>query len=830
MSDAFSTDDARSAPFEKDIYYYVGDRRVRLFPHPQVFVVRFEEAARLQPNAVAEQTHRLLANAQPVTFLPREGLNVYRAESGLRLIEALRQEGQVAQAFQAYQHTPEGGDTVIVTPRLLVQFKPDIGTEKIVSVLESLGLRILEPLPYASPNGFLLVAAPGIDGLGALAAANALVEEGLVVFAEPDLIQSRHWRDTMVPDPNAAAYLNEQWHLQAVGVLEAWKDTHGSPAIRIAILDDGLDSSHPEFRGAVASGQPKVAAQFDFATGTADASPKTYIDSHGTACAGVAASMGVKAAGAAPGCRLVVARTPDYLGVSDEARMFQWAADAGADVISCSWGPVDGAGATFLLPTPTRLAIRYCLTNGRVGKGIPIFWAAGNGSESVSEDGYAANPDVMAIAACTATETPAPYSDYGPAIFACAPSNGDFGQPAIFTTDRQGMAGYNPGNVIRGDAQGDYTNSFGGTSAAAPLAAGIAALMLSVNPHLTAAQVRELLQNTADRIGDASSYDVNGHSDRLGYGRVNAAKAVEAARHDNPGAPQTPTILGPGSWSRVDGPPRFQVDPSPHIYYVVEVTTRPDLFDVTNHDSERTADNFYGSWSDSPFQSSPTYTLPATAWARLRMAERLWYRVGSSASATAYVDYVVSTPDNQGDEALSITILSGVGAPLPTPAVARRTISELMRQPLKGNGRPLIEGPLRWDRRLGPPTFRIEPVPSAAYMVQVGADPKYFDTAMRPCELAGGAYFTSGWIEPDGETGPSQLGFQAYVLPLEAWEALLGTNRLYYRLVIRSEGTPAGPVYTMDLAGEAIVMTKDRAAPMRPDEALWRMTREGSIT
>lgn len=80
-------------------------------------------------------------------------------------------------------------------------------------------------------------------------------------------------------------------------------------------------------------------------------------------------------------------------------------------------------------------------------------------------------------------------------IFACAPSNGGLGQPAIFTTDRSGTPGYNFGNLLNGDTHGDYTNSFGGTSAATPLAAGIAALVLSANPQLTATQVREILRS-----------------------------------------------------------------------------------------------------------------------------------------------------------------------------------------------------------------------------------------------------------------------------------------------------------------------------------------------
>jgi subtilisin family serine protease len=820
-------DNSFNTHFDKEVYYYVGNLRVRLFPDPQVFAVRLDQDIHIEPEMLSPRFRQIFEEAEVVTFLPSEGLNVYRAKSGLKSVEALRNESGVALVLPAFNRTPEGGDPVFATPRLLVQFHPDISPDKIGSVLEKLGLRILEPLPYASPNGFLLQAAPGIDGLGALNAANALVEEGLVVFAEPDLIQVRHWRDGP-PDPTSAANLDRQWHLKAVGILEAWKDTQGSPAIRIAVLDDGLDAQHAEFSGTVSSGQTKVAAQFDFATGMADASPKTYIDNHGTACAGVAAAAGVLAAGAAPGCQLIIARTPDYMGVSDEARMFQWAADSGADVISCSWGPLDGTGATDPLPTPTRLAIRYCLTAGRVGKGIPIFWAAGNGSESVSADGYASNPDVMAIAACTAADAPAAYSDRGREIFACAPSSGGLGQPAIYTTDRRGSAGYNPGNVLRGDAEGNYTNSFGGTSAAAPLAAGIAALVLSANPDLTAAQVRDLLRKTADQIGSSADYDGGGHSDRLGYGRLNAAKAVAAARQAASSVGSEPTILGPTSWSRVDGSPVFQVDPSPHAYYVIEVASQYELFDSLTHSSERNADNFYGSWSDSPFQTAPTYTLASAAWARLRLTDRLWYRVGASASPTAYVDYIVSTPDDQGNLARSIAILSGVGAPPAAPGIGRRTISDLVRQSKRGNGSSGIVGPLRWDRRLGPPTFRLEMEPEAAYAVEVVADLKDFDTIAIPGEKPQETYFTSDWIQCGDKIDARQSGFHAYILPLIVWEAVLGLPRFYYRLVIQGESTATRPLLVMDLTGEARLSMKEGEEPMRRDEWLWRMPRQES--
>ena len=73
------------------------------------------------------------------------------------------------------------------------------------------------------------------------------------------------------------------------------------------------------------------------------------------------------------------------------------------------------------------------------------------------------------------------------------------------------------------------TNDFGGTSSATPLVAGVAALMMSVNNKLTRAETQQILADTADKIG--SGYDANGHSIKFGFGRVNAAKAVEAAEN-----------------------------------------------------------------------------------------------------------------------------------------------------------------------------------------------------------------------------------------------------------------------------------------------------------
>ncbi|HZA28747.1 MAG TPA: S8 family serine peptidase, partial [Gammaproteobacteria bacterium] len=82
-----------------------------------------------------------------------------------------------------------------------------------------------------------------------------------------------------------------------------------------------------------------------------------------------------------------------------------------------------------------------------------------------------------------------------------------------------GSEGYNP--------NGSYANDFGGTSSATPLAAGIAGLVLSRNPNLTRKEVKQILRDTADKIGPAP-YDEKGRNNRYGFGRLNANKAVKA--------------------------------------------------------------------------------------------------------------------------------------------------------------------------------------------------------------------------------------------------------------------------------------------------------------
>jgi subtilisin family serine protease len=377
-----------------------------------------------------------------------------------------------------------------------------------------------------------------------------LLKDPAVELCHPEIVRQRRLRAAFPP----------QWHLKATrvdGVLvnahahveAAWPVAQGE-GIVIAVIDDGVDVQHEEFRS---SG--KIVAPRDVTRGTDDPAPKTLRDRHGHACAGVACADGrFGASGVAPRARLMPIRLASQLGSQSEADAFAWAADHGADVISCSWGPADGDPndphdpahqEIVRLPDSTRLAIDYAATNGRDGKGCVVLFAAGNGNESVDNDGYASYRNVIAVAACSDQGTHSWYSDFGRAVWCAFPSNdGDASvTPGIWTTDRPGTTGYNPGDERRGDAAGDYTNSFGGTSSACPGAAGVAALALSRNPALRRDEVREILRLASDQIDKThGQYDASGRSPFYGYGRLNAARAVELALPSRPTPVVTRTI------------------------------------------------------------------------------------------------------------------------------------------------------------------------------------------------------------------------------------------------------------------------------------------------
>ncbi|MFD0525837.1 S8 family serine peptidase [Paractinoplanes durhamensis] len=290
----------------------------------------------------------------------------------------------------------------------------------------------------------------------------------------------------------------------------AWTITRGDPEVRVAVLDDGVDTSHPFLK-------PALVAERDFRDGDDLAAPQRD-ESHGTACAGIILSRDDTVRGLAPGVSLVACRIGGYIGagwLADDfsvADAIDWCWDtAGAAVLSNSWG--GGPPSDLVIQAITRAR-----TRGRGGKGTLIVVAAGNHEDPAMVypgDG----PDILTVGASNQwDERKTRTSRDGETTWGSNSGQGlDLMAPGvqIRTTDLAGAAGSDPGPT---------TGRFNGTSAATPFAAAAAALVMSVRPDLTEAEVRALLTGMADSMGPT------GWDPQVGFGRLNAFAALRAAR------------------------------------------------------------------------------------------------------------------------------------------------------------------------------------------------------------------------------------------------------------------------------------------------------------
>jgi subtilisin family serine protease len=495
-----------------------------------------------------------LGDGMLVASYPEAGVEVYRVPVG-RGARSLSDRKSALRASPDVRFAggvlvdPATREPVLYTENLFIKFMDATDPEDSLAVVRNAGLTVKNEVTYATNAYF--VSAPEGTGQKVFEIAARLLKRDDVEYCHPELIRPRARKEVFT----------QQWHLKKTTVGGVAVDAHASveaahlisrgEGVTIAIIDDGMDIDHPELSGA-----GKVAAPRDATLQTSDPRPKDPFgtgpdngENHGTACAGVACANGITgASGVAPKARLIPIRLSSGLGSMREAEAFKWAADHGADVISCSWGPTDGRWwdpndpghqQVFQLPASTRLAIDHVVASGRGGKGCVVLFAAGNGNEPVDHDGYASYSKVIAVAACNDRGTHSVYSDFGKAVWCAFPSS-DFGHPpfshpapltpGIWTTDRLSSAGYNTGNTADGDAAGNYTNSFGGTSSACPGAAGVVALVLSVNPNLKWHEVKDLIRRACDKLDpQGGNYDASGHSPQYGYGRLNARTAVELA-------------------------------------------------------------------------------------------------------------------------------------------------------------------------------------------------------------------------------------------------------------------------------------------------------------
>ena len=377
---------------------------------------------------------------------------------------------------------------------------------------------------------------------------NFLYESGEVIFAEPDFGFIMRVDNPLYSDQWALNNTGQNEGIEGldININTAWDISSGNN-IRIAVIDEGVDLTHPELINNLLLGYDAT----NGASGINGACKQN--DAHGTCCAGIIGSenndIGVK--GIAYNSKIIPIRIgySSVGGMQNRWTYNSWCADGiykawsiyEADILSNSWGGGNDSSAV------KKQAIKNAIDYGRNGKGCVVVFSAGNYTTSnyTTSVKFPASlstiTSVISVGALTYCGCRKYYSScgnenwwgscYGFGLSVMAPGI------KISTTDIQGDYGYNKNNTSsESDYDNkDYTKYFNGTSAACPHVSGVAALILSVNPNLTSQQVRDIIEQTAQKVGGYTysnnpTLHPNGTwNNEMGYGLVDAYKAVSLA-------------------------------------------------------------------------------------------------------------------------------------------------------------------------------------------------------------------------------------------------------------------------------------------------------------
>ena len=395
----------------------------------------------------------------------------------------------------------------------LAQFLTTVPVATQESVISGLGLTIVER--HRTPGLYTLEVPQATTDPSALTLAiNGLNARPEVKFAEPNFLGFDDLESPMPPAAPAVGSTNAgsdlAWNLGLVRVPDVWDYGRGSPDVILAVIDTGVELDNPSLAGGIL---PRAADDdWNF---TDDGSPVPADDEgHGTFIAGLLVGNGARGVqGICLGCRLLPLKIPLQGEPNTYARRrdaILYALDrvpaGGRLVMNISWKTTGDVGLI-------RDALAIAAAQGAI-----IAASAGNFPDRPNEPHYPSDyPSVISVAAVGPTKRRASYSYFGDAVGLSAPG----GDSAV------------PSGSLTSVALGGATTQDSGTSFAAPHVVGIAALLLSDVPVLTAAQVRSILESTASPLADPG----------MGKGLVDAAAALQLALSTGGASPPTPTPL-----------------------------------------------------------------------------------------------------------------------------------------------------------------------------------------------------------------------------------------------------------------------------------------------
>lgn len=393
--------------------------------------------------------------------------SIRRGPKYVRLVLGLLTVGVLQALFiNASPNPANNSNHSVVAEQILVQPKAGVTKDKLDQILAVHGGKSLRAL---NQIGVHVVKVPrGSEK----AIANALAKNSDIKFAEVDELVPV----SMIPDD---PYFGSQWHLSVINAPAAWDVSQGD-GIVIAILDSGVDGTHPDLSG-------KMVAGYNFYDNNTDTRD---VMGHGTKVAGSAAASSnnaVGVTGVSMNSRIMPIRISDTSGWamwSTIASGINWAADHGARIVNISYQAHQSS--------TIQSASQYLKNKGGL-----VVNSAGNTS---ALDSTPASDTMITVSATNGSDSRTSWSSFGPYVDLAAPGEG------IYTT----VAGGGYGGVS-------------GTSFSSPITAGVVALMMSANPGLSSNQIMNILFETAVDIGDI------GWDQYYGYGRIDAAAAVRAA-------------------------------------------------------------------------------------------------------------------------------------------------------------------------------------------------------------------------------------------------------------------------------------------------------------
>lgn len=513
---------------KNDLYTYRCGEKKALKKRPDEFVIR--QLPDELPETFPANKEQMSSRSTRIKVKPNE-------------LESMMKKGrQIAPTHHSYED-PESGADFLITDRVIVTFDDGVSMEEVGALA---GKYALEIVYRYSPHKYLLRLTDETAMNPIKLVVKLHEKEKKVTHVEHDLNMRI---TTRVNLPSDAAY-SRQWHLHqqhqstefdtrsSARCESAWQllENYGDPGVVVAVTDDGCQLNHPDMDSANKFAGWGYFEGINLRTfGDFGSDPdKMYQDgaNHGTSCAGVIAAEndGQRTVGAAAGCSLLPikweSQGPSLL-ISDHKLLLalDYMADK-ADIVSNSWGSTP---RTFWSRDVTDRIAELAISGGPRGKGMLFLWAAGNencpidhtaSQEVPYTDGWRFNgsswnwvgvettrnfsnnlvgiPGLIHVAALASTAQRSHYSNYGAGIDLCAPSSNSH---AYF---RMPVAGLGITTTVGNGSL--VTEEFGGTSSATPLVAGIAALVISANPELTALEVISILKRTASKDLNMTPY------------------------------------------------------------------------------------------------------------------------------------------------------------------------------------------------------------------------------------------------------------------------------------------------------------------------------------